>query len=185
MRRHPTRRSGRLFFLPLSVLALLAFACFPVFAQAETGIPEYETEVPTVKGHTNPPSDKAKNNERAESSTEEGSAQGGAVPGGTGSGSGSSGGPSSEKGNPSMGKDRSTGQGSQGNGTTAKPQAGSIAAREQVGGPTEDDGSSPLVPILIAIAALAAISIGAVMLRQRRQGDEEHDPVAPASPKAS
>ena len=31
-------------------------------------------------------------------------------------------------------------------------------------------GSSPLVPILIAIAVLAAISIGAVVYRQRRQG---------------
>ncbi|HST69324.1 MAG TPA: hypothetical protein VLI94_06675 [Solirubrobacterales bacterium] len=33
-----------------------------------------------------------------------------------------------------------------------------------------DDGSSPLVPILIAVAVLAAISIGAYYYRQRRQG---------------
>jgi hypothetical protein len=31
-----------------------------------------------------------------------------------------------------------------------------------------DDGSSPLVPILIAIAVLAAISVGIVMYRRRR-----------------
>lgn len=180
MRRHPARRSGRLSVLPLSVLALLAFVCFPVAAQAETGIPEYETEVPTVKGHTNPQSGKAKNNERAESSTEDGSPEAG-VAGGAGSGSGSSGGPS-EKGNPSTGKDRGTGQRSQGNGTTAKQQDGSIAGGKQVSAPGDDEGSSPLIPILIAIAALAAISIGAVVLRQRRQRE---DADAPVSPRAS
>jgi hypothetical protein len=36
---------------------------------------------------------------------------------------------------------------------------------------SSDDGSSPLVPILIAIAVLAAISIAAIMIRQRRQRD--------------
>jgi MYXO-CTERM domain-containing protein len=45
-----------------------------------------------------------------------------------------------------------------------------------------DDDSSPLPAILIAIAVLAAISIGAVLLRQRRRGG---DPNAPASPEAS
>jgi len=47
----------------------------------------------------------------------------------------------------------------------------------------EGGGSSPLVPILIAIAALAAISIGAVMLRARRQRDGRGG--APVSPEAS
>jgi hypothetical protein len=36
---------------------------------------------------------------------------------------------------------------------------------------SDDGGSSPLVPILIAVLALAAISIAAVMIRQRRQRD--------------
>jgi hypothetical protein len=40
-------------------------------------------------------------------------------------------------------------------------------------------GSSPLVPILIAIAALAAISIGAVMIRAKRQRDESGSSVSP------
>jgi hypothetical protein len=35
--------------------------------------------------------------------------------------------------------------------------------------PDTHAGSSPVVPILIAIAALAAISIGAVVIRQRRR----------------
>lgn len=34
----------------------------------------------------------------------------------------------------------------------------------------DDDSSSPLVPILIAVAVLAAISVGAVLYRQRRGG---------------
>jgi len=45
---------------------------------------------------------------------------------------------------------------------------------------TSDDGPSPLVPILIAIALLAAISIGSYLYRQRRQ-----DHGSPVSPKAS
>ena len=48
---------------------------------------------------------------------------------------------------------------------------------------SSDGGSSPLVPILIGIVALAAISVGAVMYRQRRQ---RRGPTASApSPKAS
>jgi hypothetical protein len=43
----------------------------------------------------------------------------------------------------------------------------------------ESGGSSPLVPILIAIAALAAISIGAVMLRAKRQRDGRGGSVSP------
>ena len=35
---------------------------------------------------------------------------------------------------------------------------------------TNDSSSSPLVPILIAVAVLAAISVGAVLYRQRRGG---------------
>jgi hypothetical protein len=40
-----------------------------------------------------------------------------------------------------------------------------------------------LVPILIALAVLAAISIGAVVIRQRRQNGD--GPGAAVSPKAS
>lgn len=46
---------------------------------------------------------------------------------------------------------------------------------------SEDDGGSPLVPILIALAVLAAISIGAVVMRRRR---EDADPGSPVSPNA-
>jgi hypothetical protein len=42
-------------------------------------------------------------------------------------------------------------------------------------------GSSPLVPILIAIAVLAAISVGVVMLRAKRQRGEGSSPVSPGA----
>jgi len=58
-------------------------------------------------------------------------------------------------------------------------------APQSGGQPTSSSGgSSPLVPILIAIVALAAVSIGAVMLRRRRQG-QGAAPSGTASPKAS
>ncbi len=41
-----------------------------------------------------------------------------------------------------------------------------------------DDSSSPLVPILIALAVLAAISVGAVLFRQRRGDDGRFSPNA-------
>ncbi len=69
-----------------------------------------------------------------------------------------------------------TGQGSPGNGSgNGQGQGGkqsSGAPQGQAGEPVsskDSSSSSPLVPILIAIAALAAISIGAVVIRQRRQ----------------
>lgn len=45
----------------------------------------------------------------------------------------------------------------------------------------DDGGSSPLVPILIALAVLAAISVGVVAMRKKR---EDTDPGAPASTEA-
>lgn len=47
-----------------------------------------------------------------------------------------------------------------------------------------DGGSSPLVPILIAIAVLAAVSVAVVMIRQRRQRNSG-GPSAAASPEAN
>ena len=36
---------------------------------------------------------------------------------------------------------------------------------------SDDGGSSPLLPILIAVLVLAAISVAAIVIRQRRQRD--------------
>lgn len=88
-------------------------------------------------------------------------------------------------GNPGSGSDGGTGQGSPGKGSNADgSQAGNPQSLQQ-GSParaesSSDDSSSPLIPILIAVALLAAISVGAVLYRQRRQR-----PGTSVSPKAS
>lgn len=82
------------------------------------------------------------------------------------------------------GQQGNQGQGSQGGasgGVQQQNQQGQSA--EPVTTKNDDGGgTSPLVPILIAIAVLAAISVGAVMLRQRHQ---RGTPAKPVSPKAS
>jgi hypothetical protein len=83
-----------------------------------------------------------------------------------------------------MGGGSHTGQGSQGLGDeSGKPGSGQGSAEGTVGegkpvtlGENKsntagaESSASPLVPILIAIVVLAAISIGAYYYRQRRQG---------------
>jgi len=156
------------------VLALLAFACSPALAHAEeaTG-PVYETEVPTVPQEQSPGGGGGHHNGPGGG----GNANVSNSPGEHGSGGGN---------NPGAGRgDSHTGQGSQGSeGNTGNPGNGTGNAKNGVTGlsdnqqvkpgvnaaSTEDESSSPLVPILIAIAVLAAISIGAFYYRQRRQG---------------
>jgi hypothetical protein len=148
-------------------------ACFPGLAAAEenSGI-QYETDVPTVPSHEgsdNIPSQKNSSgsnssNPGAESSGSESS--GGVSPGG---GSGTGGGTSTGQGSQAPGG----GDGQAANGS--KPAGGEVGGAqelptaESVASKTSDEGSSPLVPILIAIVVLAAISIGAYYYRQRRQ----------------
>src|SRR6201991_3153816 len=167
------RRSGRPAFALLSVLALLACACFPVAAQAET---VYESEETTIPGETKPSHPKPKNNSADESSPAESSTAPGAVDnsGGTGIGSGVV---SEADTGVATGKAEDRGQGNQAAGSQQnKAQPKKVADNEPLPGnaataPADDDsGSSPLVPILIAVAVLAAISIGALVVRQRRQG---------------
>lgn len=170
------------------MLALLAFACVPVVAQAET---VYDPESPTLpEEEAKPKHHKATNKGSGGSSGDaevsqspEGGA--GAVSGGNGPGGGgeSAGGGDSDKGNPD-----NSGQGTRGSGSeSARTAVGDVAENQPLANAgnveSSDDGgsSSPLVPILIAIAALAAISIGAVVIRQRRQ----RGPGGSVSPKAS
>jgi hypothetical protein len=166
------------------VLAVLALACSPALAHAEeaTG-PQYESEIPTVP-------------------TEEGSAGGGGGHhNGGGTGGGGNAGISKTPGQngtggstPDGGGGSHTGQGNQGpTGNGGQPESGSVGSGVALGEGdgssqpgknastvSEDGSSSPLVPILIAIAVLAAISIGAYYYRQRRQ-----DPGSSVSPRAS
>jgi cobalamin biosynthesis Mg chelatase CobN len=152
-------------------------ALFPGLAVAEenSGI-QYETDVPTVPNQegSNIPSKKNSggSNPSGDSDAE---ASGANSPGGVSSGGG---------GDSGTGAGAGTGQGNQASGggdgkaaNGAKP-AGDVGNAQQLkteaapSGQSSDDGSSPLVPILIAIAVLAAISIGAYYYRQRRQGPD-------------
>lgn len=186
--RHPLRRgSGRPAFALLSVLALLAMACFPVLANAEDSSNyQYETAVPSPTGHSATPTGGGGGTKSPNSGGGSPTAHASGRP----SGSGSSPSGSSANGNPTTGSDGGTGHGSQGNGSTTsqhaskgQDSAGTLGGPKPVSSTTatsDGGGSSPLIPILIAIAVLAAISVGVVLYRQRRQG-----PGSSVSPKAS
>jgi cobalamin biosynthesis Mg chelatase CobN len=165
------------------VLAVLAFACSPALAHAEeaTGI-QYESEVPTVPSEQSPGGGHPGGSQGGNGGPHAGISN---HPGENGTGGGKT---------PGAGGESHTGQGNQapeGNGTQtphgekspkgvvenqtiANPAPGNSTAAEN------DSSSSPLVPILIAIVVLAAISIGAFYYRQRRQGAGSS-----VSPKAS
>ena len=154
----------------VSALALLALACLPGLAQADSSEVQYSNPVPTATGNPAPA-------HHEPVATESGN-PGGTSPTPTGGGSESN--PSqvgSNKGSsPANGGDskasapkNGTGQGSPGGGSAsnnpAHPQGSQVGSAASRSG----DDSSPLVPILVAILVLAAISLGAVMLRRRRQ----------------
>jgi hypothetical protein len=159
-------------------------ACLPGLAQADNEGIQYETEVPTV------PNNESSNIPSANSggtNTPDGSGPGASTsdtPGGAGSGG------SDDPGTGGGAHQGQTNQASGGDDAKAadgsKPAAGQVGEAQRISvAPVADtssaeEGSSPLVPILIAIAVLAAISIGAFYYRQRRQG-----PGSPVSPKAS
>jgi cobalamin biosynthesis Mg chelatase CobN len=167
------------------VLAVLAIACFPGLAQAEenSGI-QYETDVPTVPSHesSNIPSKKNSGGTDApsQSETESEASSSGTSGGGTGGndsgqGGGTPSGQSSQGGGGGGQTGKNGSQNAVGNVNGAQPLDVAPAAETSA-----DGGSSPLVPILIAVAILAAISIGYFFYRQRRQGSGS--PVS--SPKA-
>ena len=177
MMRRLGRNSGHSAYWLLSVIALLGFACFPAFAEADSSSIQYEEALPTAKGtSTIPP-----HSPSAHASTAGG---GVSAPSQSENQTPSAGGPTSAGAPVSKTDRRGAAHSRQKNGAGL---AGANRARApgQPNGAiqtTSPGGSSPLVPILIAIAALAAISISAVMVRQRRQ---RHSPGSAVSPKAS
>ncbi|MFL5898098.1 MAG: hypothetical protein ACJ76D_06490 [Solirubrobacterales bacterium] len=176
--RHPrARRSAPVVASLLSVLALLAMACYPLLAQAQeaTG-PVYETEVPTVPSEQSPgggghPGGSNGGSHAGISNSPKGNGNGSGAGGGSHSGQGNQG-QGAERGQPGSGQ--RTAEGSVGEAKPVTLGPGTANASE------DDSSSSPLVPILIAIVVLAAISIGAYYYRQRRQGAGSS-----VSPKAS
>jgi hypothetical protein len=159
----------------------MASACVaPVVVQAETVYEPEEVTIPKEgqpvhQPKTHPPhgssGGESKEGPEAEMSGTPGGGEGSGGTGNTSSGIGSSNG-----GSPGTDNGKGAGQGNPGNGpklAESKPVKSSAAGAEESG------SSSPLVPILIAIAVLAAISIGAVVVRQRRQRDGSGSQVSP------
>jgi cobalamin biosynthesis Mg chelatase CobN len=172
--------------LVVSALALLALACLPALAQADSSGIQYEDATPTATTHGSQiPS--GSGGSAAHSSDTKG---GGSASGGS-SGSGSSNAGSSQEGESTAaggapangGNDGNDGKGQGNPGKGAKNEA--LSPAKPLGSAAKQDGnegSSPLVPILIAIAVLAATSVGVVAFRQRRRGS---GPDARVSPEAS
>jgi cobalamin biosynthesis Mg chelatase CobN len=197
------RRSARPFFVLPLALALLAFVAVPALAQAgENGPAQYEPE-PTesfkVPNSTKESTSKSKGSthESSGKSSKESKANGN--PAASASEAGGTGKKSSSEEEPEEGseKEAKTGGAATGNGGN-KPGGGEGAkankgggAESGVGGQQEvtggnigtpvahktssSGGSSPVVPILIAVAVLAAISIGVVLYRQRKSGGQGPD----------
>jgi cobalamin biosynthesis Mg chelatase CobN len=167
------------------MLAVLAMAFFPGLAQAEesSGI-QYESEVPTVPKHESIPPAKPKGGSNTQPEAESESTGSNPPKGGGGGGNGGSN-PGGGAHNGQSKQGSPGGNGSANNGS--KSAGGNLSEAKPVANathPAEESGSSsPLVPILIAIAVLAAISIGAFYFRQRRQGDNSSG--SSVSPKAS
>lgn len=181
--RHPRPRSSGLpVALLLSVLAVLALACAPAQAREASEL-QYEPEVPTVPQEESPGGTHHGKKGGGNGGNENVEAEKGNAPGYVGSGgdNGSQGGGSQgAQGNQGQtGKEGQTGSGSVGSGVALGEGNDSTELGENTSS-VSDDGSSPLVPILIAIVVLAAISIGAYYYRQRRQGAGSS-----VSPKAS
>lgn len=154
--------------MPLSVFALLAFLCLPTLAVAKDSAGAvYEEAVPTVPAGSSGAGGVNSGGQSAGDSDSSGSSgsSGGSATDGSSSDDDKSGGAASGKG------DGGNGQGSQAGGTSNRSGVGeghAIASPDRAA-ISHDGGSSPLVPILIALAVLAAISIGVVTMRRRNQ----------------
>jgi hypothetical protein len=177
-RRQRARGSGHSIFLLSSVLAVLALASAPVLAQAGSAGPQYNTGINGAGGQ---PEGKEKIAKKSESPPTNGGASAPANPGSVSpesggnayteapsSGSGGGGGVTAAQKN-----DAGTGQGKPEQGSTPGGNANvqHVAPAASKSTASDDDGSSPLLPILIGILVLAAISVAAYVVRQRRQRD--------------
>lgn len=162
--RPQARPSGRS-LAGLSVFALLAFACFPVLALADSSGIEYENSIPKATGNS-PPTVKGKGSNGGPAT-----ASGAPAPGQSATRPGSSG--AHSKG--SHGQSQQAGSGGGARGTAQRnPAQAAVSSADVAGGPnatptSSNSGPSPFVAILVAVLALAAISIGMVLIRQRRQ----------------
>lgn len=176
--------------LLMSVIAL-ALACFPALAQAEctsSSCVQYTESIPKPEGE-NTPTHHQKTPAKA-SKTGQGNGSQPSQPGdsqGTKEAEKSEEGEASEKqgavggGNGGNGQGKAGGSAHEGGKQAVNPGAQNTPG-VQASSSSDGGSSSPLVPILIAIAVLAAISVAVVMIRQRRQ---RGGPTTNASPEAN
>ena len=160
--------------LALSALALVAFCFLPLGAQASSAGFQYSDAPQSATG-----------NPASESNLTPGSTGGGGKGSAGGAGGGKKGGANGS--NSTAGGAKGAGKG----GSGAAYQSG-VGAGEQLGSDTaapgsDSGGSSPLVPILIAIVLLAGGSVAYVMIKRRRAGGADGSSPSkadPGSPKA-
>jgi cobalamin biosynthesis Mg chelatase CobN len=166
---------------------VLAFACFPLLAHAEctsSSCIQYTEDLPEAGGggtpmHHKQNQAKASKSGGGDAGQAESAKHGSDGPEGSDSGESQQGGMAvggHSQGGPPQGKAAGSPNGKPG----GSPHSGGQMSVKPTS--SSDGGSSPLVPILILIAVLAAISVGTVMYRQRRG---RHGPSASASPEAS
>jgi cobalamin biosynthesis Mg chelatase CobN len=165
----------------LSVFALSTLALFPVLAQAEdsSGI-QYSEATPDPCGGG---CKSDKNEPPARSSAKKGGGDSGQTDTST------SGDDSQKKDSSSaVAAGNSKGDGGTGQGSPDKGSGGGQGDPVNEAGQSapaasttsqDNGGSSPLVPILIAIAVLTAISVAVMTIRARRQGAERDGSVSP------
>lgn len=154
----------------------MAFALFPALANAQdSGQIQYRDAPPTVTGK---PSQKDPGRSSNAGDVPDGSGQSSTRPGSTDDGrDGEGAGVAGRKGG---GDGKGGAPAGKGNGQKGEGSKGGVPAPvETLPASGGDDGGSPLVPILIALAVLAAISIGAVVMRRRREDTEPGSHVSP------
>jgi cobalamin biosynthesis Mg chelatase CobN len=165
MRRHEALGPGS--SVLASVLALLALACLPVLARADSATDQYteESHTATGKSHRGAPLGDRESPAQASTAGSEpvAPAQPEAVTGAE-----------SSTGHPSSGSTAGSGSNTKRSNGQRKPDRGLPPASRTDTPVSSSGGSSPLVPILISVVLLAAISIGAVIMRarQRRVGGD-------------
>lgn len=177
MRLPAAAAKGRLACGLLSLLALLALS-FPVGASAQedaAGV-QYQDSIPRPEGDNSPQRESSAGSSKAKNG-------GKAQPGTTGPDSAGTDSSTKESSSPGGGADAKddggTGQGSSGSSADRKAGAPVQPGGQNASTSEDDDGSSPLVPILVAIFVLAGVSLAALLIRHRRQRDASAGSISP------
>ena len=162
------RRSGA-----VSLLIVLALAAFPVVAWADSANDQYTEPLPDATGN---------NPGQSQESVGVGGGSGGSggsggAPAPSAGGSGESGGVAGEAagqgpGGGSGGADEAAGAGSGGVQPIGDDAAGPSITPASEASATDDGDSFPVVPVILAALAVIALSAGAALLYNRRQGPE-------------